>query len=196
MEQRNNKTYRRIVDAAGALFAERGYAGVSLPDVAKAVGMRHASLYYYVPDGKEQLYMEVMERSFKHHREGLTNAIIEAGEDFRAQIHAVAVWFANHPPIDLGRMVRSDMPELAPENARKLTEWGLDALRMPISAVIRNAIRKGYITVPDIDFAAMGLVALVQSIHNIPRDFLPNEDDLSAAAKAAADMLLDGWYRR
>ncbi len=196
MEQRNNKTYRRIVDAAEALFAERGYAGVSLPDIAGAVGMRHASLYYYVPNGKEQLYVDVMERSFRQHREGLTNAIIEAGDDFRAQIHAIAAWFATHRPIDLGRMVRSDMPELAPENARKLTEWSLDALRMPISAVIRNGIKKGHILVPDIDFAAMGLVALVQSIHNIPRTYLPDEDDVIKAAKAAADMLLDGWYRR
>lgn len=196
MEQRNNKTYRRIVDAAERLFSERGYAGVSLPDIAKAVNMRHASLYYYVPEGKEQLYLDVMERSLRQHREGLTNAIIEAGDEFRAQIHAISAWFASHPPMDLGRMVRADMPQLAPENARKLTEWSLDSLRMPISAVIRNGVKQGYIVVPDINFAAMGLLALVQSIHNIPRDFLPHEDDLVEASKAASDMMLDGWYRR
>jgi hypothetical protein len=158
--------------------------------------MRHASLYYYVPNGKEQLYLDVMERSFKHHREGLTNTIIEAGDDFRTQIHAIAEWFAMHHPIDLGRIVRSDMPELAPENANKLMEWSLDSLRMPIAAVIRNGVKKGNILVPDIDFAAMGLVALVQSIHNIPRSYLEDENDLIEAAKKAADMLLDGWYRR
>ncbi len=158
--------------------------------------MRHASLYYYAPDGKEQLYVEVMDRSFKQHGEGLTVAIIEAGDDFRAQIHAVAHWFATHPPIDLGRIVRSDMPAINPKYADKLVELSIEALRVPISAVIKNGVKKGIIDVTDADFAAMGLVGLLQSVHNIPQQFLPTREAQVQATTAAADMLLYGWFKR
>lgn len=192
---KDNQTHQRILDAAEALFGEHGYTGVTLQDIANAVHMRHASLYYYAPGGKEELYVAVMERSFHQHGEGLTHAIIDAGEDFRAQVHAVADWFATHPPIDLGRIVRSDMPAINPADAERLIHISLDSLRVPISAAIRSAVRKGQAQVQDADFAAMGLVGLLQSVHNIPRRFIPDRPSLVQAARAAADMLLDGWLR-
>jgi AcrR family transcriptional regulator len=196
MMMKRQATHQRILDAAERLFSERGLAAVTLQDIAQAVNMRHASLYYYAPEGKAQLYVEVMTRNFKRHGEGLTSAIIEAGDDFRAQIHAIATWFASHPPLDLGRIVRADMPALAPKHAEYLTELSMETLRMPIAAAIRNANRKGLVHLPDVEFAAMGMVGLLQSIHNIPGRYLPSQADLIAAAKAAADMLLDGWIKR
>jgi AcrR family transcriptional regulator len=193
MNNKDNDTYQRILDASETLFSEFGFNGVTLQHIAKAVEMRHASLYYYAPRGKEELYIEVMERSFKRHGEGLTNAIIEAGDDFRAQVHAVAYWFAVHPPIDLGRIVRSDMPSINPADAERLTELSLETLRVPISAIIRNAVRKGLADVHDPDFAAMGLVGLLQSVHNIPQRFIPDREGRVAAAISSADMLLNGW---
>ncbi len=190
---KKDHTYQRIIDASERLFSERGYTAVTLQDIAQAVEMRHASLYYYAPNGKEQLYIAVMQRSFRQHGEGLTNAIIQAGDDFRAQIYAVADWFATHPPLDLGRIVRSDMPAINPADAERLIDLSLETVRVPIAAVIRNAARKGLVNVADPDFAAMGLVALVQSVHNIPPRFIP---DPAATARAAADMLLDGWFKR
>jgi AcrR family transcriptional regulator len=196
MNDHPNATQQLILDAAERLFSERGYAAVKLQDIAKAVEMRHASLYYYAPEGKEQLYVAVMERNFKRHGDGLTSAIIEAGGDFRTQVHAIAVWFATNPPLDLGRIVRSDMPAIGPENATRLNQLALDALRMPITAVLRNGVRTGLIAVPDVDFAAMGLVGLIQSIHNIPSQYTPDQPTLIRHAVASADMLLDGWLKR
>jgi AcrR family transcriptional regulator len=158
--------------------------------------LRHASLYYYAPRGKEQLYVEVTERSFQRHNAGVTEAIIGAGDDLRAQLHAAARWFASQSPIDLGRMVRSDMLALPAQEADRLMQACLAAIRTPIAAAIRNAARKGLLTVHDADFAAMGFVGLVQSVHNIPKVFLPTPEDLAQAACRAADMLLDGWRVR
>lgn len=196
MKRKNSKTEQRILDASERLFSELGYTGVTLQDIAAAVEMRHASLYYYAPEGKEQLYVAVMERSFRRHGEGLTNAIIAAGDDLRAQLHALAAWFATHPPIDLGRIVRSDLPAIEPDHAQQLIALSLETVRMPISAVIRNAVRKGLIEVQDVDFAAMGLVALLQSVHNVPEMFLLGEADRVKAAQSSADMLLFGWLKR
>jgi TetR/AcrR family transcriptional regulator, cholesterol catabolism regulator len=51
-----------IIDAAAAVFAERGYHGASTQDVADRLGMRQASLYYYFPS-KEAALEQVCLRS-------------------------------------------------------------------------------------------------------------------------------------
>jgi AcrR family transcriptional regulator len=49
---------RRILDAALRVFAERGYHGTSVPDVAKAAEVATGTLYHYFAS-KEQLVNEV-----------------------------------------------------------------------------------------------------------------------------------------
>jgi AcrR family transcriptional regulator len=190
----DNETRTRLLDIAEELFSTRGYTAVRLRDIANAIGMRHASLYYYAPTGKEGLYLEVMERTMRRHRSGLERAIADAGPDFRAQIYAIVVWLAGQPPLDVVRMNQADMPELAPDKAERLMTLAYDSLRMPIGAAIRQAMEAGLIIVPDVDMAALALVSLVESVHAIPRAYYPG--DLATIGRQFADMLLDGWLRR
>ncbi len=41
------RTRQAVLDTARALFAERGYAGTSLQDIADAMSVRKANVYYY-----------------------------------------------------------------------------------------------------------------------------------------------------
>src|SRR5262245_21085379 len=50
-----------IIDQATRLFAERGYEGTSMADLADRVGMRKASLFYHFAS-KDVLYAAVLER--------------------------------------------------------------------------------------------------------------------------------------
>ncbi|HEY8493155.1 MAG TPA: TetR/AcrR family transcriptional regulator [Myxococcota bacterium] len=59
--RRGEVTAARILDAAEELFAERGYHGASLRDVADRVGLRIPSLYNHFPS-KEALYAAVLAR--------------------------------------------------------------------------------------------------------------------------------------
>ena len=54
-------TAERILDAAEALFAEKGYSATSLGDMADRVGIRSPSLYNHFKN-KEALYEAVLER--------------------------------------------------------------------------------------------------------------------------------------
>jgi AcrR family transcriptional regulator len=65
------QTRQAILDAALDLFAEKGYFGTSLRDIAGIVGVRESALYNYFP-GKEALF----------------NALLEADEEHRAEAFA------------------------------------------------------------------------------------------------------------
>ncbi|MEE8489311.1 MAG: TetR/AcrR family transcriptional regulator [Acidimicrobiia bacterium] len=49
-----------VIDAAGRLFAERGYHGTSMRDLGKELGLLGSSLYSHV-DSKQDLLVEVVE---------------------------------------------------------------------------------------------------------------------------------------
>jgi AcrR family transcriptional regulator len=55
------QTRERILDQAEALFADRGFAGTSVRDIAAGAGLTPASLYNHFP-GKDALYRAVLER--------------------------------------------------------------------------------------------------------------------------------------
>jgi TetR/AcrR family transcriptional regulator len=59
--RKGERTAEQILDAAEALFAERGYAATTVRDVAEQVGLRTPSLYNHFPS-KDALYAAVLER--------------------------------------------------------------------------------------------------------------------------------------
>ncbi len=190
----NNETYARILEVASTLFSQRGYASVRLRDIAQAVGMRHASLYYYAPGGKEQLFIAVMECTFQHHRVGLLHAVQEAGEDIREQMRAIARWFISQAALDLTRMQKSDLTAIEPEQAQRLMELAFNSLREPIVQALQHAQEKHEIEVPDVDLAAMAAVGLFHSVHTMPESF-PDTVRFEVGEQMA-DLLLRGLLKR
>ena len=57
----SRNTREDVVQAAGRLFAERGYHGTSMRDLGRELGLLGASLYSHVA-GKQELLVEVVER--------------------------------------------------------------------------------------------------------------------------------------
>jgi len=69
----------KILDVAEALFAQRGYAGVGLRQVAAAAGLVKSSLFHHFRS-KDQLYAEVLGRVLARIRERL-DPVLESGGD-------------------------------------------------------------------------------------------------------------------
>jgi AcrR family transcriptional regulator len=51
-----------LIDAAERTFADRGYTQAGLAEVATLAGVSKTLLYHYFPDGRPELYREVMDR--------------------------------------------------------------------------------------------------------------------------------------
>jgi AcrR family transcriptional regulator len=93
-------TLRRIQEVALTLFAERGYHGVSMRELAAATGVRASSLYAHV-ESKEDLLLQLVLVAHDEHRDGVRQAVLEAGGDprdqLRAWVHAHVRMHATYP---------------------------------------------------------------------------------------------------
>lgn len=83
-------TDQRILEAATALFSERGYHGTSMREVAAAVGIKAGSLYNHFP-GKEELLFQIARGVMVELLEG-GRAAIAGREDAAGKLRALVRW--------------------------------------------------------------------------------------------------------
>jgi AcrR family transcriptional regulator len=77
------------IDAADALLHQHGYLGVSMDAIAEAVGIRKASLYHHFPAGKDELILEIANRSTSEGTLCFTQAL-ESNGGIRSQLTELA----------------------------------------------------------------------------------------------------------
>lgn len=69
-----SSTSQRLLDAAAVLFANKGYVGTSTREIAAALGIRKASLYYHI-GSKEELLYEICKSSLEQIRGEVEEAL-------------------------------------------------------------------------------------------------------------------------
>jgi len=193
----NTDARERVLQAAERLFAERGYTTVTLRDIAAAVGIRHTSLYHHVPGGKEELFIEVTERSLERHRAGLTSALAHATPNIQAQLRAVADWLLSQPPMNLVRMNNSDMPAIDPAHAERLMHAAGTALLEPIVTTLAHAHGRGEINYHNLWLIAGGLLGMIESLYSAPEGAVVESGrSREAMAYDLIDVMLNGMRPR
>lgn len=133
----------QIVDVANDLFAQRGYAGVSMRIVAGEVGRTKPALYYHFED-KNVLYQECIAMTTERLARALAHAV-ERGGDLRERIDAVTrvlLHVMAHHPAVLMRDAHANLPEDA---ARALTSSYLQSMTNPLVKLFSNAAVTGEI---------------------------------------------------
>jgi AcrR family transcriptional regulator len=186
---------QRVLDAAERLYARRGYTAVTLRDIGREAGIHHSSLYHHVPGGKEALFLEVTERNLRRHRQGLERAIASTPGNIRAQLRAVSDWLLSQPPMDIVRLAHSDMPELDPSHAERLSQLALESMIGPIQIALEHAYRTGQIIyeTDDLGVIAGGILGMIESLYAIPETaFHPGVPTRANMAYTLIDALLFG----
>jgi len=84
------ETRQRILEAARELFMSKGFKGVSMRDVAEIVKVTPAALYYHFPQGKEDLFIEVVKQMFEDYGRAARKAV-EPGHTTREKLRLLAV---------------------------------------------------------------------------------------------------------
>ncbi len=128
----------RILDAASSVFAEKGFAGARVDDIAARAGINKAMLYYHVGD-KTALYSAVLLRNFERVRVALDEALATGGSArsrLEAVITALTRMVQRHPdhPRMMLREIASGAASLEPEVLAAMLE---------VVGVVRALIAEG-----------------------------------------------------
>lgn len=169
---------------------EKGYASITLRDIAEALNIRQASLYYHFPAGKEQLYVEVVTRVFERHRIGLEKATLAAPPELRAALLAAAAWLGSQPSVNFLGMMHSDLPALSQSGAQVVSRTAYTAMFGPLRAAFADAHARGEVAVQNPDLMAGFFIALMDGItfSLTQQNHLPR----AALVAEAVDLMLYG----
>jgi TetR/AcrR family transcriptional regulator, lmrAB and yxaGH operons repressor len=129
-EPRRRDGRERLLDGAGSLLAEKGYAGMELRDVAARGQAPRGSIYHHFPGGKAQLAAEAAELDGVRVRQAIERSLAERGlkqtlatfgEMFRRRA-------ADHPerigcPVAAAALARPDDPALAAAATAAFQSW-------------------------------------------------------------------------
>ena len=156
----------RIRAAALRLFAERGYAAVSMRQIASDVGVQAGALYNYTPD-KQSLLFELMRTHMEEllaatpAQEGPPEAQLETFVRFHLGFHK-----------DRGAEIfiaYNELRSLTPENFKRI-----ETLRRSYEGVLERILAEGaaagVMQVPEPKVAARAIIALLTGIYTWYRE--------------------------
>ena len=121
-----------ILDAALALFADKGYFGTSLREIAGAVGVRESALYNYFAS-KDALFIALLEMTRQSAEEQLASLAAEPITDLRGLLEELTSrildWFSEPQQQQLFRVFMADGMRLAREGRLNLMERMMSGVR-------------------------------------------------------------------
>lgn len=119
------QTRQAILDAALALFAEKGYFGTSLREIAAAVGVRESALYNYFAS-KDALFIALLDMTRQSAEEQLASLAAEPIADLRSFLEDLTArileWFVEPQQQQVFRVFMADGMRLAREGRLNLIE--------------------------------------------------------------------------
>ncbi|WP_225440137.1 TetR/AcrR family transcriptional regulator [Amycolatopsis eburnea] len=149
-----------ILDQAMRLFAERGYDGTTLQDVADAVGLSRPNLYNYVKS-KDELLVAMVEATARSAasslREVRQRTDLDPAAKLRMLVRTLALRRAEQPE-QFRTLDRSDQA-LPPEIAKKHLQSRRAVLR-EITALIEEGVTAGSFRPVDARITALSIIGM------------------------------------
>ena len=190
------RTRQAILDAALDLFADKGFFGTSLRDVAAAVGVRESALYNYFA-GKDALFDALLVAPQTTKTEQLTSLVEAPISDGRTLLQQLAVatleGFVEPREQKLFRILMSDGVRLAKVGRINLYER-MATNRERLHGILRRLIREGWLRPGDpqvLGIAFISPLIMWRQLHAIDAD-LPMIRNPRAYVRQHVDQFLQG----
>jgi AcrR family transcriptional regulator len=181
MVDRRAGTRERLMTAAMALFAERGFDGTSVGEIERAAGMapRSGALYQHFKGGKDELLRCAIERELHAVDElGSVMEMLPLG-DLRAEFTLMARWnlASLERRSELARFVRRDVERLSPQLREELYERLVGRPYEQVVAWLQRRI-ESLPDQPDLHAVALVLIESMSAYHSLRRTFGRAPDDV------------------
>lgn len=181
----------RVLAEARSLFLDRGYAEVSMQQIADAADMTKAALYYHFRD-KDDLYAQVVVREMVRQRESIEHQIDRGGSLSRVIENIARLYFDQLSPDSLRMM--TDFKDHVPESRHADVHAELDNFVNALTGLFEAAAARGEIRdIPPRLAAFLFFHTLVGFIVNSIRDpLVAVPPDAENAAALVASIVLHG----
>ena len=162
--QGQKATAGKILDVASRLFAERGFANVSVRDICRGTGTTAPMIYYYFGN-KKGLFDAVARRQIPL---GDFISLLQKAADKKDPVRALDAFVASYlsafpeHAFDPGLYMR-DSATLDKDSAKRAST-DLDKIRVMLSGIIRKGIDGGSLRKVDPDFAADCLLGMLNRV--------------------------------
>jgi AcrR family transcriptional regulator len=181
-----------IYEHAIRLFAERGFAGTSLQDIAGALGITRPALYYYVKSKDEllaKLAADVAGGSAAQITELAARPDLDAAGKLREIVRLTALRQATQP--ERFRLLIRSEAEL-PAELSDAYDTSRRAVLRAVTDVIEEGMRAGRFRPADARIAALGVIGMWNWV---AWWFRPDRDSADAVADQLADMAIAALQR-
>ena len=139
--EQGEATRQTLLRAGRALFAERGYAGVSTEDVVRSAGVTRGALYHHFA-GKQDLFRGVFEQIERENIEKIAAVAAREGDSWRRQLAAVGRFLDICQEPDVQRITLMDAPSVLGWSAWRELEarYGLGLVRAGLELLMEEEI--------------------------------------------------------
>jgi TetR/AcrR family transcriptional regulator, mexJK operon transcriptional repressor len=181
---------RRVLNEARAMFLERGFAEVSMQQIADAAGMTKASLYYHFRD-KEELFAEVVCDQAEHMIARI-RAELEGIESFREQLKRIAMFSFSAKRSDMARMASDIQRHLSEERQRQMRResGGINKVSI-LRPYFDRARATGELRDVNVEVAILMFWASIEARIKFAED-KPEQERNEELAETLVDMFLNG----
>lgn len=142
MKEKRDETVRNILDAATDVFADAGFAGARMDEIARRAGVNKAMIYYRIGD-KEALYTKVLHDVFGAATERISKSIKDEyppEKKMRTYIKSLANTLESHPSMPY--IIMREMAARGQQLNQVIARDFLSILGM-VGKIIDDGVRKG-----------------------------------------------------
>ncbi|HEX4811426.1 MAG TPA: TetR/AcrR family transcriptional regulator [Nonomuraea sp.] len=133
-------TEQRLMEAAGTLFANKGYSAVGIREIAREAGLTIGSLYHYA-SSKEDLFLKLMRRNYARTTARARDAAATGSTPAQRLINLVSAHvLAEVRDSKVWRLNRSELEVISAEAREELV-----ALRDEFEQIWRRVIEDGIV---------------------------------------------------
>jgi TetR/AcrR family transcriptional regulator len=148
----------QLVRVAEVLFAEYGFAGASIRDIAVAAGVKIGSIYNFF-SGKRELHSAVLEKAYGSLQSYIERAKVVDGDpvgNLRRVMTAVTAFFKEQPTSH--RVILQELL-VGAEAVDRAIELHLRKARQRINDILRSGTRQGVFRDVDVEIFSYGLLS-------------------------------------
>ncbi|MET1249351.1 TetR/AcrR family transcriptional regulator [Sporolactobacillus sp. STCC-11] len=192
---------KQLLDSARNLFAEKGFHNTSTKEINRAIGMADGLMYYYFPEGKQQILDAVIQEATESKAEFISQILQNVNPDDSVRDMLVGLLRSMWALIttDSNRKVLLIMFHEQPLLKKEQTSWIIDTFHSVIEQIaelLEERVQHGELRPLNCRLMARQLSALFQS-YLFERVFILGEYKLTEDSEryflTNIDFLLECW---